>query len=402
MNQQLEKNISEKEVLKKSNIVMLLQEYYPKDTRVRKEAQAILESGHSLDIICLKDTNEIPFEIVDGVNVHRIDIPKKRGSKIRYIFEYFSFFALSTLKLNSLLKTKSFDIVHVHTLPDFLVFGAYPAKKKGAKVVLDMHEIMPEFFVSKYNLPENHIIIKLLKTIEKFSLEYADYVITVNNQLRDTFASRAKIKRDITIIMNTVDAETMPKVVKQKTDKLLAVYHGTITKLYNLDFAVKALAKIKDKIPNFEFHIYGDGNQIELLESLVKDLNLSDLVFIHGRVSHKLIPEILSKSGLGILPIKKDIMSNLSFSNKLAEYVYYEIPVISSNLDSVMSYFPKDSIYYFEDNNEEDFCKQLLHIYNNYHETSSYIEKASIINKEISWDIMKERLQKLVSLVGSK
>ncbi|MEK7434590.1 MAG: glycosyltransferase family 4 protein [Cyanobacteriota bacterium] len=401
MNGQLEKNITPIKTDKKASIVMLLQEYYPKDTRVRKEAQAILESGHNLDIICLKDTAETPFEVVDGVNVHRIDIPKKRGSKIRYIFEYFTFFALCTLKLNKLLKTKKFDIVHVHTLPDFLVFGSYPAKRKGAKVVLDMHEIMPEFFVSKYNLSENHIIIKTLKFIEKISLQYADYVITVNNQLKDQFSGRAKLKNDITIIMNTVDEETMPKIVKQQTDKFFAVYHGTITKLYNLDFAVRALVKIKDKIPNFEFHIYGDGNQIELLESLVKEFDLSKIVFIHGRVSHKAIPEILSKANLGILPIKKDIMSNLSFSNKLAEYVHYEIPVISSNLDSVMSYFPNDSIYYFKDNDEDDFCKQLLHIYNNYEESKNYVEKASSINKEISWNIMKEKLQNLVKIVNS-
>lgn len=382
-----------------SNIIMLLQEYYPKDTRVRKEAQTLIESGNKVSIICLRDDNEPYFENVSGVQVYRINIPKKRGSKLRYIFEYFSFFTLAFIKLNNLVKVEKFDIVHVHNLPDFLVFASYPAKKRGAKVILDMHEIMPEFFVSKYNIPENHIIIKIFKLIEKLSLRYADYVITVNNQIKDKFLSRAKLKNDITIIMNTVDSQTLPKLPKSETNKFIAIYHGTITKVYNLEFAIRSISKVIDKIPDFEFHIYGDGTEVTPLKELVNKLNLNNKVIFKGKVPHSVITEVLSESKLGILPIKKDIMTNLSFSNKLAEYVHYEIPVLSSNLDSVMDYFSNECIYYYNDNDEKDFCDKLLNIYNNYHESSRYVENASKINEEISWNIMRERLKQLVSNV---
>lgn len=382
---------------KSANIVMLLQEYYPKDTRVRKEAQTLIEAGNSVSIICLRDKDESYFDNINGVKVYRINIPKKRGSKLRYIFEYFSFFTLAFIKLNKLTNIEHFDIVHVHNLPDFLVFASYPAKKKGAKVILDMHEIMPEFFASKYNLPEKHIIIKIFKLIEKFSLRYADHVITVNKQIKDRFLSRIKLKNDITIIMNTVDSNTLQKYPKVENNKFIAIYHGTITKLYNLEFAIRCISKIIDKIPDFEFHIYGDGTELENLQVLVNKLCLTDRVVFKGKVPHSVIAKVLSEVKLGILPIKKDIMTNLSFSNKLAEYVHYEIPVLSSNLDSVMDYFSNECIYYYYDEDEEDFCEKLLNIYNNYECTYDFVKKASQINNEISWEVMGQRLKEFIN-----
>jgi glycosyltransferase involved in cell wall biosynthesis len=281
-----------------------------------------------------------------------------------------------------------------------LVYAAKPAKRKGAKIVLDMHEITPEFFMSKYNINENHLIIKILKWFERKSLEYADHVITINDQLKNIFISRAKIKNEVTVIMNTVNDETLPRLPKEKQQKFTAVYHGTISSLYNLDFTIKALGKIKSELDNFEFHIYGNGAELEKLRSLVTILCLEKAVFIHGHVVHTEIPKILSKADLGILPIKKDIMTDLSFSNKLAEYIHCGIPVLSSDLKTIQKYFPEGTVHYYKSNDENDFCSTLLQIMTSYNKASVNAEQAYEINKKISWDIMKKRLQELTLSVS--
>jgi hypothetical protein len=45
----------------------------------------------------------------------------------------------------ALFHKKRYAVIDVSNLPDFLVFAGLHAKWKGAKIVLDMHEITPEF-----------------------------------------------------------------------------------------------------------------------------------------------------------------------------------------------------------------------------------------------------------------
>lgn len=384
-----------------ANILMLLQEHYPKDTRVRKEIFALKDKGHQVDIICLKDDNESDFEELDTVRIFRINLEKKRATRLRYIFEYFSFHFLTWMKVRQLVRTRKYDVVHVHTIPDFLVFAAGPARRRGAKVIIDMHEIWPEFFMSKYSLGRGHIITRVLLFIERRSLQYADYVITINKQLRQKFEGRAKLRHKITEIMNTVSDDVMPRVERDVNDKFIAVYHGTITAFYNLDFVVRALPGVIDKLPGFEFHIYGMGPELDSLRKLVVDQKLEGRVFVHGRVPFDQIPGILAKVSLGILPIRKDVMSDLSFSNKLAEYVHYEIPVLSSDLAGVMDYFPGDSVFYYPAENTAVFQEKLLFIFNNAEQRKAHASRAHALNKSISWDVMKVRIQNLYDEVLS-
>ena len=379
------------------NVAILLQEYYPSDVRVRKEVHALLEIGCSIDLFCLKGESEPAYEIIDGVRIHRTDISKKRGSKLRYVFEYFIFCTRAYLWLRKLVKITKINVVHVHTLPDFLVFAARPAKAKGAKVILDMHEITPEFFMSKYGISYNHIVIKLLKIVERKSVQYADYAITVNKQLKEIFSGRAMAKNEVVVIMNTVNDATFPRLPKEKHEKFVAVYHGTLSHYYNFDLVIHAMSKIVKQLGDFEFHIYGSGTQFQEIQELVVKLGMQRIVFVHGKVNHALIPSILSNADLGILPIKKNIMSDLSFSNKLAEYVHYKIPVLSSELSAVMDYFPSDTVTYYKEGNENEFTAKLMGIMHNYQASTIASESAHLLYQQISWDVMKKRLQDLYS-----
>ena len=384
-----------------AHIAILLQEFFPADVRVRKEVNALTQSGHSIDLFCLQGHGETLYEVINGVRVHRTPLSKKRGSKLRYILEYFIFFMRARTWLRKLVKQKKVDIVHVHTLPDFLVFAAAPAKRKGARVILDMHEITPEFFMSKYNMPAGNPLIGLLRWAERKSLEYADHVITVNKQLQGLFFDRAKLKNDIVILLNTVDDDELPRVPKQPQKKRIGIYHGTLTALYNLEFAVRAMKKIEKELSGFEFHIYGSGTQSEELAQLIVSLQMGHIVFLKGRVSHTEIPDILSRSDIGILPMRKDVMTDLSFSNKIAEYVHCSIPVLSSNLTGIREYLPPDTIRYYQHNDENDFNKNLLEMIRNYEKSREYAARAMAVYEKMNWGIMKKRLLELVSGIKS-
>lgn len=76
-------------------ICHIVQSYYPRDPRIRRQAEALAEAGFRVDIVCLRDKNENSNEVINGVNIFRMPLSRQRGSNLRYLFEYAAFFTLA-------------------------------------------------------------------------------------------------------------------------------------------------------------------------------------------------------------------------------------------------------------------------------------------------------------------
>lgn len=378
------------------NICIIVQHYYPRDVRVRKEVMALRSHGHHVSVIALCDHNEPKKEIINGVKVYRVSLQKKRAGALRYLLEYIAFFLYSIYKLNVLDLKEKFDVVHINTLPDFLVFCALIQKLKGRRIVLDMHEIMPEFFISKFRVGNGNPIVRLLLFLERISLKFADGVITVNEPIKRIFQKRAIPNRHIAVVMNTVDEATVERSRKLGHKSFNCVYHGTLTDMYGLDTAIEGFSKACRKVTDMAFHIFGDGPQFSNLKCLVEQLNLQQFIVFHGGLPHDRVMEWLAEMDLGILASRKDVFLNLSFSNKLAEYIYLKIPVISTDLDTTKYYFTDDHILYFEAGNTDDLAQKILFAYRNKEYIREMTELAFDRYKAYNWTIMAERYLKLV------
>src|SRR5437899_8400391 len=146
------------------SVCILLQNYYEFDVRVRRKAEALVAAGYSVDVLSLRSSHTEKTYTLNGVNVDTISLGKKRGSLARYVFEYVAFFLWAFVRVSLQMRWKRYAFIDVNTLPDFLVFAAVAAKWKGAKLILHMHEITPEFYISKYGIAENSWSVRLRNT----------------------------------------------------------------------------------------------------------------------------------------------------------------------------------------------------------------------------------------------
>src|ERR1700720_901083 len=166
-------------------ICVVVQANYEFDNRVRRKVKALVAAGFSVDVLALRSPGATKTYTLDGANVRTISLSKRRGSLARYAFEYVVFFlwVLGRLTVQNL--RRRYAVIDVNTLPDFLVFASACVKWMGAKVILDMHEVTPEFYMSKYGIAEKSWWVRLLKYQEKISIQFADHVITVNEPIQD-------------------------------------------------------------------------------------------------------------------------------------------------------------------------------------------------------------------------
>ena len=108
--------------MKIKRILMVVYSYFPQDVRPRREAEALINAGYEVDIICLRLPEQTKFENIFGVNTYRINISKSRSSKRKYILLYAGFFIHSFFLLNKVFIKKRYSVIHVHNMPDFWFF----------------------------------------------------------------------------------------------------------------------------------------------------------------------------------------------------------------------------------------------------------------------------------------
>src|SRR5262245_19057605 len=257
-----------------TSIGMLVQNPYDGDVRVRRKAEALVAAGYSVDVLALRGASGAPEYSVNGVNVRTVALGKKRASLARYGFEYLAFFVWAFVTLARLMPRRRYAVVDVNTLPDFLIFAAAPARWMGAKLVLDMHEITPEFYVSKYGIAERSWIVRLLTFLERISFRYADRVIAIHEPIEDLLVGRGLDRKKSVVVMNAVDEAAFARPgpasaaaeAARRGAAFVMMYHGTLTRIYGLDLAVEAFALAQHDMPGAELWILGDGPEKAALE----------------------------------------------------------------------------------------------------------------------------------------
>src|SRR5262249_61380885 len=146
----------------------------PAEPRPRRAAEALVQEGMHVELVCLRRSEEeASREIVNGVDVRRLPLRRRRGGATVYLAQYAAFILVTFVLLVARSLRRRFDLVHVHNMPDVLVFSALVPKLLGAKVILDLHDPMPELLVTIFSLEPGSPAVGLLQRLERCSIPFA-------------------------------------------------------------------------------------------------------------------------------------------------------------------------------------------------------------------------------------
>ncbi len=391
------------------SVCFVVQNVYDIDPRVRRKAQALVAAGYQVDVLALRAAHGKKSYSLNGVNVHTISLRKKRGSRARYFVEYAGFFLWVFARMPLQMRRRRYVAIDVNTLPDFLIFAPILAKCMGAKLILDMHEIAPEFYMSKYRRAEESWIIRLLTWMERVSFNFADHVITINEPVQDLLAQRGLARSKSTVMMNAADearfgASLGPSAAPapRSAEMFVMMYHGTLTHIYGLDIAIEAFALAYKEMPGAELWILGFGPEAGALTDLARERGVASKVRLVGLVESTEIPTWLSQCDVGILPIRRDVFLDFAFPNKLPEFIIMGKTVLISRLKAIRHYFSEDALAYFEPNDPADLSKQMVCMYRDPQLRARLASRAKDEYAPIRWDLMKQRYLRLIEdLVGA-
>ena len=379
-------------------VCMPVYSFYEADNRVIRYAETLAKRGDQVEVIALRQSGQPESEVINGVRVFRIQerIINEKG-KLDYLIRLVKFFFRSAALLTKNHRRVPYDLIHVHSIPDFEVFVALLPKLKGAKIILDIHDIVPEFYASKFAAGRKGLLFNVLVAIERLSIRFSDHVIISNHLWREKLVKRSACEDKCTVILNYPDPAIFCKREKTRTDgKKIVIYPGSLNYHQGLDIAIRAFSKISGKLPEAEFHIYGEGAERENLARLAESLGMNGAVKFFNGVPIQQIANAMAQADLGIVPKRDDSFGGEAFSTKILEFMSLGVPVLVSSTRIDRFYFNDGVVQFFRAEDEDDLAEKLLFMLENRFFTEALSAGALDMARNFSWELKKSKYLKVV------
>jgi len=382
------------EVMKK-NVCMIAYARYSIDARLRREAETLVSNNRHKVIFLVPKENDTPRRYdMNGVHVAELNANKYKGkSKVMYILSYLRFLTFAFIGCSGLFLTHKIDVVHVHNMPNFLVFAALIPRLFGKKLILDIHDSVPETFGAKFD-QKSSLLFKLLCLEESLCCRLAQKIICVNHLQRETLIQRGIPADKIVVSMNVPDHWWFHGngQNKRKTKSLRnfnLVYHGTLAKRLGIDLTIAAIPMIIDKIPDLKFYVFGEGDDADDFKALTKKLGLRKYVHFTDFVPAELLVSVLEGMHLGVVSNRKNMATDLMLPVKMLEYIALNIPVVVPRLKTIQFYFDDDMVHYFGPGSVDSLAEAILEAFYNRATWFKKTENARRFLKKYGWEIHK-------------
>ena len=309
-------------------------------------------------------------------------------STLMYVWSYLKFFLKSSLLLARRSFRHRYDVVHVHNMPNVLLFAAIIPKIFGAKLMLDVHDLMTVNYMAKFNAGENDLPVKVLKVEQRLSAMFADHVFCADHNQQDYLVEHCGVAEPkVTVLMNLPNVELFKSTpLEKKSEAFRIVYHGTIAHRLGIDLIVQAMARVVARVPA-ELWIYGSGDYLPEALALSSQLGLDGKVhFSRTFFPVEQIPEIVSGMDLGIIGNRRNLACDrYMLPVKLLEYVYLGVPVVAPRLVVISRYFDDTMVRYYEPENVEQMADSIVELFHDQKDrerlarmASSFYEKHNI------------------------
>ncbi len=335
---------------------MLVENQFPRDTRVRNEAFTLVSRGLSVSVVALGGPGERFRERVNGVTVYRLPrmtlfskLPagERRGvaavaNKVRvlagYVGEYL-YFTGGCLLLSCYIALKEgFDVIHAHNPPDTLFVVGALHKLFGKRFVFDHHDLSPELYRSRYG-KRNGLVTRGLALCEKASARMADALIATNESYRAIDVARNRIDpRKVFVVRNGPDLArvrlTEPDGALRGRARIVLGYLGAMNPQDGVDHRLRSLHHLRYTLHRSDFYcvLIGDGDSLAELKTLAATLRLTEHVEFTDFIPDEVMLRYLSTADICLDPNPSSPLNDVSTWIKVMEYMALGKPVVSFDL----------------------------------------------------------------------
>lgn len=388
-------------------IAFVTHSQYPFEPRARRMAEALAAAGYGVDMFCLRHAGEAPQEVLNGVQIYRLPVARQQGrGGLTYLIEYLRFFTAAAWALARRHAVQPYVLAQVYNPPDILAFATlFPRLFGGMRVILDVRDMAPELYQSRFGLGPRHPVTRMLRAHERWACAYADAVTVCTTHQFNVQASRGIPREKMTIVMNLPDEAIFgppaavpagPAPARDPDRPFTLIYHGGILQRYGLDVLLRGLPLLRGAIPNLVVNIYGTGDFLPVAQALARELEVEETAHFHGYRPLAAMPPLIRTADVGVVPVRRDVFTDTILPTKLLEYAHLGIPAVVARTSTIAEYFADDMAAFFESGNPQDLARQVLALYRDPEMARALARCAQRFTAAHSWQEEKARYLGLV------
>ena len=309
----------------------------PFDRRVWQEARSLTAAGYGVTVICPqgsgRDTEA--HVVLDGVDIHRYPLRAAEGGALSYASEYGSALSRTASLIRRVRATTTVDLVHACNPPDALILTGWTLRRRGAAVLFDHHDLVPELYESRFG--RRGALYRATLLAERLAFSMADVVLSTNESYRRVALARGRKRpEDVFVVRSAPDVDRFRRVpadesLRRGRPHLLA-YLGVMGPQDGVDHALRALAELRRSRGDWHAIFIGAGDVLDEMKELARELGLIEDVEFTGRIPDEDVIRILSTADVCLSPDPKNPLNDVSTMNKVIEYMALSRPIVSYDL----------------------------------------------------------------------
>jgi glycosyltransferase involved in cell wall biosynthesis len=336
---------------------------YPADVRVRREAESLRDGGWDVHVIAPRAVGQRRRELVDGVRVERFRLPREREGVGALLAEYLvANVQLHARALRAL--ARGAHVLHLHNPPDTLFPIAWVARALGRAVVFDLHDLAPELFAEKFGggtagaaatdadatrhaaLPPaptggglaTRLVVRVLRACERRTARAASVVLATNASYREVIVDRDGVPAErVAVVRNGPLAATIvaqPSLREGALDDPRLLFLGSLESQDGVDELPALLHALHERcgLRGATLTCVGDGGRCGAVQAACRAAGLDNAVTFTGQVSHEDVPQLLAAADVCVDPAPPGPLNDRSTMIKIAEYLAAGRPVVANPL----------------------------------------------------------------------
>ncbi len=384
-----------------TRVAMVAYSEYPFDQRIRNEAEALAEAGYQVHVVAARPKSGASPSSINNVHIHELPLVIQRGTRGRYFYQYATFFLLSSVLLTRLHVRRRFEIVHIHTLPDFQVFAAVFAKLTGAKVLLDLHEAFPEIIAARFGLEPRSVLVRLAAALEFVSCRFADQLVVANDGIREAIVRRGIPDARFVTLYNAgnrpvkwVDPEMLRAKYAIPAGRYI-VHAGIVNQERDLGTLVRALDGLALRW-DMRLLVAGEGdpNYLSMLESEATRIGLRDRIHFLGNLPIGEARSLMSLAAIGLVTLERNPLTELAWPTRIVEFAGLGKPLVLPDLQFIRRTMG-EAAYYYAPGNPASLREVVNRLMESLEEARVRSERARDLCLRFEWPAVRDRLLRL-------
>ena len=310
----------------------------PQDRRVWHEATSLRRAGWDVTVLAPNQVRarQPATEVLDGVAVHRFELRPSAGGIVGWALEYSKAMWELWTGVRRLGRERPFAVIHAANPPDFLLAAGLAQRRRGAALIFDQHDLVPEMAAERFGRAAAPLRLLLL-AVERIAYRVADVTLTANESFRRVALGRGgQAPEDVIVVRNGPRLERFlpvpPDPSLARGRRHLLVYEGLMGPLDGVDQALHALAALRRRRQDWHALFLGDGEMFADLCRLTEELCLQEHVELPGFVDDAVLRRAICSATACLAPDPRSPLTERSTLVKVAEYMAMSRPVVAYDL----------------------------------------------------------------------